>query len=151
MIAYGNKKVKKAHLEGTVFLKTGDSEDLNEPDDKYDGAMVAFGVRNFENLGKGLEELRRVLKPGAPLFVLEFSKPTIFPVKQVFNTYFRFVVPFLGKVISKDNEAYTYLYDSVQAFPDYDEMQAVLEKAGFKECEWEALSFGICCLYKAVK
>ena len=151
MIAYGDKKVRKANLQDRVQLRTGDSEDLNEPDNQYDGAMVAFGVRDFENLDRGSRELRRVLKPGAPLFVLEFSKPTIFPVKQVFNTYFRFVVPFLGKTISKDSEAYTYLYDSVQAFPDYDEMQEVLEKAGFKECEWEALSFGICCLYKAVK
>lgn len=151
MIAIGNEKIGKAGLGDRITLKIGDSEDIREPDASFDGAMVAFGVRNFENLDKGLGELYRILKPGAPLFILEFSKPTIFPVKWVFNTYFRMVVPFLGKVFSKDRSAYRYLYDSVQAFPDYDNMKKRLEFAGFKNCQWESLSFGICCLYLGVK
>jgi demethylmenaquinone methyltransferase/2-methoxy-6-polyprenyl-1,4-benzoquinol methylase len=151
MVQIGNDKVKKNNLDSRVQLKTGDSEDINDSDNTYDAAMVAFGVRNYENLDKGLTEMHRVLKKGAPLFILEFSKPTIFPVKQVFNLYFSTIVPLIGKLFSKDPSAYRYLYDSVQAFPDFDQMQNKLEEIGFKECKWESLSFGICCLYRGIK
>ena len=147
MIEVGQSKVSKSNLDSRIKLRTGDSENLDIKDDNFDAAMVAFGVRNFENLEKGLSELLRVLKPGAPLYILEFSMPTIFPVKQVFNLYFKLVVPTLGKLFTKDAAAYTYLYESVQAFPDYDRMQKRMEGVGFKNCSWEALSFGICCLY----
>ncbi len=147
MVSVGDKKVISAGLQDQVALSVGDSEGINQKDATYDGAMVSFGVRNFEDLKQGLSELHRVLQPGKPLMVLEFTKPTIFPVKQVFNLYFRLILPTIGKLFSKDKNAYTYLYDSVQAFPGYDEFQSIMEEVGFKNCRWHALTFGICCLY----
>ncbi|MFT6807299.1 MAG: demethylmenaquinone methyltransferase/2-methoxy-6-polyprenyl-1,4-benzoquinol methylase [Saprospiraceae bacterium] len=151
MIKMGLKKVVKKDLKTQVTLKTGDSENIQHENDTFDASMVAFGVRNFENLELGLSELYRVSKPGAPLFILEFSKPTIFPIKQLFNLYFNMILPVIGKVFSKDQSAYRYLYESVQAFPDYGEMQKIMEGIGFKNCRWESLSFGICCLYVGEK
>jgi len=147
MVAKGNEKVARSGLDQRVKLKVGDSEKIRAERGSYDGAMVSFGVRNFENLKLGLSELHRVLQPGKPLMVLEFTKPTIFPVKQVFNLYFRLILPVIGKVFSKDKRAYTYLYESVQAFPGYDDFKVIMEEVGFKNCRWHALSFGICCLY----
>jgi len=147
MIAKGHKKVVQKGLDKQVQLKVGDSEKIRAERGTYDGAMVSFGVRNFENLKQGLSELHRVLQPGKPLLVLEFTKPTIFPIKQVFNLYFRLILPLIGKVFSKDKRAYTYLYESVQAFPGYDDFKVIMEEVGFKNCRWHALSFGICCLY----
>lgn len=147
MVSLANEKVQKSGLEDRVTIKVGDSEQIKGGDNRFDGAMVAFGVRNFEDLSKGLSELHRVIRPGQPLMILEFSKPTIFPVKQVFNLYFRFVLPLIGKLFSKDKKAYTYLYESVQAFPDYDRLTDVMQEVGFKNCRWHALTFGICCLY----
>ncbi len=151
MIQLGKKKVAKTGLDPRVRLEIGDSEDIKYDEGQFDAAMVAFGIRNFENLDKGLSELNRVLDEGAPLFILEFSKPTIFPVKQVFNTYFKWIVPLIGRIFSDDKVAYQYLYESVQEFPDYQDMCEKLSEAGFKNCTWEALTFGICCLYKAEK
>ena len=151
MIDIAKQKVEDKHLSTSVTLRTGDAENLDIEDDQFDAAMIAFGVRNFENLDMGLKELNRVLKPGSTLYILEFSKPTIFPVKQVFNLYFKLVVPALGSLFSKDADAYKYLYDSVQVFPDYDRMKEKMIEAGFKNCSWESLSFGICCLYRGEK
>ncbi len=151
MIDVGYSKIVKAGVHKRVKLQLGDSENIDFPNGHFDAAMVAFGVRNFENLDKGLAELYRVVKKDAALYVLEFSRPTIFPVKQVFNIYFKWVVPTLGRIFSKDKRAYTYLYDSVQAFPDYDNFTARMERAGFTNTSWKALSFGICCLYIGVK
>lgn len=147
MVAVGVDKVAKADLQERVTMKVGDSERIRAERASYDGAMVSFGVRNFENLRLGLSELHRVLQPGQPLLVLEFTKPTIFPVKQVFNLYFRLILPMIGKVLSKDKRAYTYLYESVQAFPGYDDFKTIMEEVGFKNCRWHALTCGICCLY----
>ena len=147
MIAKGDEKLKQKKLQSQITLRVGDSENLDIEDQTFDASMVAFGVRNFENLKKGLSELHRVMRNGAPLMILEFSRPTIFPVKQVFNLYFRWVLPAIGKLFSKDPKAYTYLYESVQAFPEYDNMQGILEDVGFKNCRWHALTFGICTLY----
>ncbi len=147
MVALGIEKVEKQGLHPRVSLRVGDSEQIQSEEATYDGAMISFGVRNFENLELGLRELHRVLVPGKPLMVLEFTKPTIFPIKQVFNLYFRLILPTIGKLFSKDKKAYTYLYDSVQAFPGYDDFTKVMEEVGFKNCRWRALSFGICCLY----
>ena len=147
MVALGQDKVVKERLENRVKLKVGDSEALNLNANTFDGAMVSFGVRNFENLKLGLSEMKRTLKDGAPLMILEFSRPTIFPIKQVFNLYFRWLLPVIGRVFSKDPRAYTYLYESVQAFPEYDQMKSIMEEVGFKNCRWHALSFGICSLY----
>lgn len=151
MVALGDKKVDKANLNDRVQLQVGDSENIQMPDNHFDSGMVAFGVRNYENLDKGLVELHRVLQPGAPLFILEFSKPTIFPIKQLFNLYFSTILPVIGKVFSKDKTAYKYLYESVQAFPDYDAMTDRMSKAGFKNCKWESYTLGICCLYVGIK
>jgi demethylmenaquinone methyltransferase/2-methoxy-6-polyprenyl-1,4-benzoquinol methylase len=151
MIQVGQKKVQAAELADRIKLQIGDSENIQFSDHHFDSAMVAFGVRNYQDLDKGLSELYRVLKKGAPLYVLEFSKPTIFPFKQVFNLYFKWVLPVIGKLFSKDKRAYTYLYDSVQVFPAYDDFKKRMETAGFSNTTWEALSFGICCLYTGIK
>jgi len=147
MVAKGAEKVAEEGLQEKITIKVGDSEKIRAERATYDGAMVSFGVRNFENLRLGLSELHRVLQPGQPLLVLEFTKPTIFPVKQVFNLYFRLILPVIGKIFSKDKRAYTYLYESVQAFPGYDDFKIIMEEVGFKNCRWHALTFGICCLY----
>jgi len=147
MVARGVEKVEKYELQSQIEIKVGDSEKIRAERASFDGAMVSFGVRNFENLRLGLSELHRVLEPGKPLLVLEFTKPTIFPVKQVFNLYFRVILPLIGKLLSKDKRAYTYLYESVQAFPGYDDFKQIMQEVGFKNCRWHALSFGICCLY----
>ena len=151
MIQVGQQKIQAAELSDRIDLQIGDSENIQFPDHHFDSAMVAFGVRNYQDLDKGLSELHRVLKKGAPLYVLEFSKPTIFPVKQVFNLYFKWVLPLIGRLFSKDKRAYTYLYDSVQVFPAYDDFKLRMEAAGFSNTTWEALSFGICCLYTGIK
>jgi demethylmenaquinone methyltransferase / 2-methoxy-6-polyprenyl-1,4-benzoquinol methylase len=113
--------------------------------------MVAFGVRNFENLHKGLTEISRVIKPGAPFVVLEFSKPKIFPVKQFYNFYFKYILPGIGKFFSKDKSAYTYLPESVQAFPEGKGFIDALQNAGFKIIEELRLTFGVATIYHAVK
>jgi len=121
MVTLARQKVIQLGLDDRLEVQVGDSEDIGFEDNSFDAAMVSFGVRNFEDLPKGLAELHRVIKPGTPLMVLEFSKPTIFPIKQVFNLYFRFILPMVGRMLSKDPKAYTYLYESVQVFPDYDD------------------------------
>jgi len=113
--------------------------------------MAAFGVRNFENLEKGLSEMNRVLEKGGSCMILEFSKPTVFPLKQIFNTYFKYILPVIGKLTSKDPKAYEYLYESVQVFPDYDNFASILKKTGFVDVTYKPLSFGICTIYLAKK
>ena len=113
--------------------------------------MAAFGVRNFENLEKGLAEMFRVLKPGGTMMVLEFSKPRHFPLKQGFNIYFKNILPVIGKIRSKDDKAYKYLYESVQVFPDYDDFISILIKLGYSQANFKVLSAGICCIYFAKK
>ena len=112
---------------------------------------VAFGVRNFENLEKGLAEILRVMKPGAMLVVLEFSRPKRFPFKQVYNFYFKSILPNIGRMVSKDKSAYTYLPESVDAFPDGKEFESILQKVGFKNTTCEPLTFGISSIYSARK
>lgn len=149
MLAMGRKKLA-ALKENRIKLQTGDSENLSFGDDTFDAATVAFGVRNFENLNKGLSDMRRVLKPGAPIAILEFSKPSIFPVKQVFQFYFKVILPFTGKFFSKDQRAYTYLPESVQHFPEGKAFEDIMENCGYKNVSSHRLSFGICTLYTAV-
>ena len=132
-------------------MEQGDSENIHYPDASFDVAMVSFGVRNFENLEKGLSELKRVLKPGGKLVVLEFSKPTVFPVKQLFGFYSKFILPTVGKLISKDSSAYEYLPESVQAFPEGTDFLNILKKVGFVESKQNRLTFGISTLYTAIK
>ena len=151
MLNIGINKIKKKNLEHIIELKKGDSENLEFDSDSFDGLTVAFGVRNFENLNKGLSEMHRVIKPGGKVAVLEFSKPKVFPVKQIYNFYFSAVLPAIGKVISKDQSAYTYLPESVSKFPERESFIAELEKVGFRNCIFKPLSFGIATLYVAEK
>ncbi len=151
MIAFGNKKVKKRGLEDQIKLVVGDSEALPFEDNSFDALTVSFGIRNFENLKKGLTEMRRVLAKDGQLVILEFSKPTLFPFKQLFHAYFKYVLPVIGRIKSKDPKAYTYLYESVQAFPDYDKLDTILKEVGFKNTEWKSQTLGICTIYTGSK
>jgi len=151
MLEIGRKKVKSKGLDKLITLDQGDSENLSYQDNTFDAVTVAFGVRNFENLEKGLMEIRRVLKPNGQIVVLEFSRPTVFPFKQLFNAYFKYVLPLIGKVTSKDPKAYQYLYESVQAFPDGDDFLNVLKATGFNSYQCRKLSLGICSIYSGFK
>lgn len=151
MLNIGKIKLKRKGIEDKIELLKGDSENIEFPDESFDAAMVAFGVRNFENLQKGLQEINRVLKSGKALIVLEFSKPKIFPVKQIYNFYFSNILPFIGKIFSKDNAAYTYLPESVNAFPEGKNFLNELQKAGFKNNKEKRLTFGIASIYIAEK
>lgn len=147
MLAEGKKKLKKRKLEDKIELQMGDSEKLLFEQNKFDAVIVSFGVRNFENLEKGLADMYRVLKPGGKTVIVEFSKPKKFPMKQTYNFYFKFILPQIGKIVSKDNSAYTYLPESVQAFPDGEDFLQVLRKVGFKNTQCKPLTFGISSIY----
>lgn len=151
MLEVGRKKLDKKGLSKKIELKLGDSENISFPDNTFDAVTVAFGVRNFENLEKGLKEIWRVTKPGGKLIVLEFSKPTMFPFKQLYNFYFRNILPTIGKLTSKDPKAYSYLYESVQAFPDGKNFVNVLKSTGFQRATHKALTLGVCSIYEAEK
>ena len=151
MLNIGRKKIEKEGLSERIELTLGDSEQLPYEGNKFDAVTVAFGVRNFENLERGLQEMHRVLRGGGKLVVLEFSKPTIFPFRQLYNFYFKYILPIIGKLTSKDNRAYTYLYESVQAFPDGDKFLTVLNKIGFKDIQCKPLTLGICSIYIGYK
>jgi len=151
MLEIGRKKILKKKMENRIILETGDSENLEFEDNTFDAATVAFGVRNFENLERGLMEMNRVLKPKGKLVILEFSKPTIFPFKQLYQLYFKNILPTIGKITSKDPEAYGYLYRSVQAFPDGNALLGILERTGYKNLQCRRLTLGICSLYTGTK
>ena len=120
-------------------------------DQYFDAITVAFGVRNFENLHQGLKETHRVLKPNGIVIVLEFSKPAKFPFKQLYNFYFKYILPLIGRMVSKDKTAYTYLPESVNSFPDGKNFLYELEKAGFKNCVSQKLSMGVASIYSGEK
>ncbi len=151
MLEIGRKKVNKKSLNQNISLVKGDSENLEFSDGYFGGVTAAFGVRNFGNLEKGLSEMHRVLKPGGKIVILEFSRPRLFPFKQLYNAYFKYILPVIGKLTSKDPKAYAYLYESVQAFPDYEDFDKVLKKIGFKDTEWTPLTLGICTIYQGTK
>lgn len=151
MLSVGRKKILNRQLSEKVELLHGDSENLQFEENKFDAVTVGFGVRNFENLEKGLAEILRVMKPGAILVVLEFSKPRAFPFKQIYNVYFKNILPALGRIVSKDKSAYTYLPESVDAFPDGKDFENILQKVGFKKTTCKPLTFGISSIYTAVK
>jgi demethylmenaquinone methyltransferase/2-methoxy-6-polyprenyl-1,4-benzoquinol methylase len=151
MLEMGRKKMVKRGLDSKIELRRGDSEKLPFEENKFDAIIVAFGVRNFENLEKGLSEMLRVLKPGGKVVVLEFSKPTGFPIRHLYHFYFRFVLPGIGRWVSRDSSAYTYLPESVQAFPDGKEFLGILSRLGFKNTAWTPLTFGISSLYTGIK
>ncbi|KAA9339639.1 bifunctional demethylmenaquinone methyltransferase/2-methoxy-6-polyprenyl-1,4-benzoquinol methylase UbiE [Hymenobacter busanensis] len=151
MLEVGRRKVRERGLGHRIELQLGDSENLPFDDNTFDAVTASFGVRNFENLPQGLAEMRRVLRPGGKLVILEFSKPRTFPFKQAYNFYFRHILPVFGKLISKDQSAYTYLPESVQAFPDGPAFLAVLQQVGFTSPQWQPLTFGISSIYTATK
>lgn len=151
MLAVGREKMKKKGVEDIIQLQLGDSENLQFADNSFDAVIVAFGVRNFENLEKGLAEMLRVLRPGGTVSIIEFSKPEHFPFKQLYNGYFKFILPVIGRLISKDKAAYTYLPESVQEFPYGDRFLTILEKTGFQKTTCIPLTFGISSIYTAKK
>jgi demethylmenaquinone methyltransferase/2-methoxy-6-polyprenyl-1,4-benzoquinol methylase len=151
MLEIGRQKIAAKGLENRIDLQYGDSEKLEFPDNKFDSVIVSFGVRNFEDLSKGLKEMYRVLKPSGTVLVLEFSKPQAFPLKQLYGWYFNRILPGIGRMISKDKSAYRYLPESVKEFPSGDDFLNELELAGFKRCLCKTLTFGISSIYLARK
>lgn len=151
MLDKGIIKIKKNGQEDIIELKYGDSENIPFEDNHFDAITVAFGVRNFENLEKGLSEMKRVLKTGGMAVVLEFSKPKKFPIKQIYNFYFHKVLPGIGKLVSKDASAYTYLPESVEAFPEGKDFEAILKKVGFNCKSTHPLFFGVSSIYVVQK
>ncbi len=151
MLDIGRGKIKAKQWHSQIVLQQGDSENLPFEDNTFDAVTVAFGVRNFENLEKGLAEMQRVLKPGAKIVVLEFSKPRLFPFRQIFNAYFKYLLPLIGRLTSKDQRAYQYLFESVQAFPDGEAFLNVLSKLGFKNSRCIPLTLGVCSIYVSSK
>ncbi|WP_259070770.1 bifunctional demethylmenaquinone methyltransferase/2-methoxy-6-polyprenyl-1,4-benzoquinol methylase UbiE [Mucilaginibacter sp. X4EP1] len=151
MLDIAQQKITKRGLGDKFEIKLGDSEKLPFSDNQFDAVTVAYGVRNFEHLEKGLADIQRVLKTGGKAVVLEFSKPKAFPVKQLYNFYFNYITPGIGKLFSKDSRAYTYLPESVAAFPDGERFTAMMEKVGFKNTKCRPLAFGICSIYTGIK
>jgi len=151
MLDIGRGKIQKKGLNEIITLDEGDSENLPFEDNSFDAVIVAFGVRNFANVEKGLQEMTRVLRPGGKCVILEFSKPKVFPVKQLYNFYFSSILPGIGRMTSKDKKAYAYLYESVQAFPEGKDFEQLLQKIGLKNTTCEALTMGICSIYTGIK
>ncbi len=151
MLDMGREKMKKKGFDNIITLTYGDSESMPFETDTFDAITVGFGVRNFENLEKGLGEMLRVLKPGGKAAVLEFSKPRKFPIKQSFKFYSKYIIPKLGKSISKDEAAYAYLPESVEAFPEGQAFVDILTKVGFKNIIRKEVSGGIATIYLGEK
>lgn len=151
MMNVGRTKVKEAGLQQCISFAKEDCTALSFPDNRFDAITVAFGIRNFENLDRGLKEMCRVLVPGGHLVILELSAPERFPMKQLYALYSKAVIPVLGKLLSKDRSAYTYLPESIKAFPQGEIMQQAIRKAGFSTVTFRRLTMGICTLYVATK
>ena len=151
MLEVGRKKLVKRNLDDRISLESGDSEGLKFPDNNFDAVIVAFGVRNFEELNKGLTDMWRVLKPGGKVVILEFSKPEYFPFKQLYSFYFKAILPFIGRLVSKDQSAYTYLPASVNEFPYGEAFLNVLKDTGFRNTECTPLTLGISSIYTGIK
>jgi demethylmenaquinone methyltransferase / 2-methoxy-6-polyprenyl-1,4-benzoquinol methylase len=151
MLAIGREKIEKKGLNGSITLLEGDSESMPFQDDAFDVAMVAFGVRNFSDPLKGLSEMRRVLRNRGMVMVLEFSKPTGFPFRNIYKFYFLNILPFFGRVFSKDSSAYTYLPESVMKFPDNEDFLHLLRSAGFEATRQIKLTGGIASIYTGIK
>ena len=151
MLDVGIKKIKQKKLNTRITLQKADSENLPFNNNSFDAITAGFGVRNFDNLSKGLSEMYRVLTINGMVVILEPSTPKYFPLKQLYNLYFHHILPTIGYWISKDKNAYKYLPKSVDAFPSGDKFISKLEESGFKECEYFSLTFGIVSLYIAIK
>jgi demethylmenaquinone methyltransferase / 2-methoxy-6-polyprenyl-1,4-benzoquinol methylase len=151
MLKVGQKKIEKKGVTDVIRLVVGDSENLPFEENYFDALTVGFGVRNFEDLEKGLSEMLRVVRPEGKLIILEFSKPKKFPIKQAFGFYSKRIIPFLGKNISKDEKAYAYLPESVAAFPEGKDFTDILTKVGYKNVEAQTVSGGIATIYTGRK
>jgi demethylmenaquinone methyltransferase / 2-methoxy-6-polyprenyl-1,4-benzoquinol methylase len=151
MLALGRNKIAKLNLQNSITLFNGDSETINYPNQTFNAVTVAFGVRNFENLEKGLSEIYRVLTPGGKLVVLEFSKPKMPGVKTLYNFYMKLITPTVGKIVSKNKTAYAYLDESIQKFPEGNDFIAILAKIGYQQTYLKRLSLGICTIYCGTK
>lgn len=151
MLEVGKQKIAKADLTNKIEMIVGDSENIPFDDNTFDAITVSFGVRNFENLDKGLTEILRVLKPGGKFVVLETSNPTKFPFKQGYKFYTNFILPIIGKIFSKDKVAYSYLSESANSFPFGKAFNNILQKNGFKNAENLPVTFGVASIYTALK
>jgi len=151
MLEIGRKKVTEKKMDERISLLQADSENLPFEDNSFDAITVAFGVRNFENLNKGLAEMLRVLRPGGMAIILEFSKPSKFPMKQLFGLYFKGIMPTVGRLVSKDKRAYAYLPESVNAFPEGRDFVDILTKVGYNNIQLRSLTGGVATLYSGTK
>ncbi len=151
MMAVGRKKVEQLGLQDVISFAKEDCLTLSYPDDTFDAVTAAFGIRNFANLDKGLKEMCRVLKQGGHLSIVELTTPVSFPMKQLFHLYSHTVLPVYGRIISKDNSAYSYLTKTIEAFPQGEQMAGILKMAGFSLASFRRLTFGICTMYFATK
>lgn len=151
MLAIAEDKIRERNLSHHFQVQLGDSERLDFPEGTFDAVTVAFGVRNFENLPQGLNDIYRVLRPGGQAVILEFSSPKQFPIKQLYSFYSRNILPQIGKIFSKDNRAYTYLPESIAQFPDGKNFTDLLLEAGFKQAVHKPQTFGICTIYVGTK
>jgi demethylmenaquinone methyltransferase/2-methoxy-6-polyprenyl-1,4-benzoquinol methylase len=147
MIRVGNEKIEKLNLQSLITLKEGDAENLSFNDNSFDAATIAYGVRNFENLEKGLKEISRILKQGKPLLILEFSKPDNFIIRWLYNLYSKFFIPAVGKLISGNSNAYKYLPESIKEFPSGNDFLLILKNCGYSSVRMYKLTFGISTLY----
>ncbi len=151
MMEIGRKKVAENNLQQAITFQLADSEQLPFPDNSFDAVMCAYGVRNFEHLDLGLTEMRRVLRPGGKVVILEFSQPTAFPVKQLYTFYCRHIMPTIGKWVSKSDRAYSYLNKSAEAFPYGRHFLEILRNCGFQDAKSRPLTFGATTIYTAIK
>jgi demethylmenaquinone methyltransferase/2-methoxy-6-polyprenyl-1,4-benzoquinol methylase len=151
MMEIGRKKIERKGLSKKIELRRGDSENLPFEENKFDAVIVAFGVRNFENLEKGLADMFRVVKPGGKVVILEFSKPDKFPFREFYGLYFKYVVPIVGRMVSKDRAAYDYLPESIHAFPRGKAFLEILDRVGYKNTACKPLTFGISSIYTGTK
>ena len=151
MMEVGRQKVREKGLDAIITFEREDCTALSYPDATFDAVTAAFGIRNFADLDKGLCEMCRVLKKGGHLSIVELTSPVIFPMKQLFHVYSHTVLPVYGRLISKDNSAYSYLTKTIEAFPQGERMVEILRKAGFSEASFQRLTFGICTMYFATK
>ena len=151
MMDVGRKKVMAAGLDSIVHFQKEDCLHISLPSDSFDAVMVAYGIRNFEDLDKGLKEMRRVMRPGGRLVIIELTAPVRFPMKQLFWLYSHVLMPTIGKIISRDKQAYAYLPATMEAFPQGEVMQGILQKAGFRNVEFKRFTFGLSTLYLAEK
>ncbi|MBO7471622.1 MAG: bifunctional demethylmenaquinone methyltransferase/2-methoxy-6-polyprenyl-1,4-benzoquinol methylase UbiE [Bacteroidaceae bacterium] len=151
MMAVGREKVLKEGLQDTISFQWEDCTNLSFPDGSFDAVTSAYGIRNFHDLDAGLREMQRVLRSGGHLLIVELTSPPRFPMKQLFWVYAHVVMPLLGRLISHDDSAYTYLPASMEAFPQPEQMEGILSKAGFNRIEWKRFTFGISTMYLAEK